>query len=175
MGQELKKEEKWILAGIPVLFLLGTLFHFLYDFSGQNPLVGLVAATNESVWEHGKMVVLPTVLFWAVLYLFKGKEYKIDPNKWFTAALAALITMILTIPLLFYFYTGAFGVELLWVDILILLLANLFGQLVGLHIYRYGKAMPWYLAAGIMICIILLYAYFTNNPPQLPMFMESLG
>jgi hypothetical protein len=33
---------KWILLGIPVVFLLGGLTHFLYDFTGGNLLAGIL-------------------------------------------------------------------------------------------------------------------------------------
>lgn len=51
--------EKWILAGIPALFLIGSVLHFAHQLLGQNPVAGLFFPVNESVWEHCKMVLLP--------------------------------------------------------------------------------------------------------------------
>ncbi len=173
MFNKLKAEEERILLSIPILFILGTLFHFLYDLTGQIPFIALISAVNESIWEHGKMVVLPPILFWVLFYLSEGEKYAIEKNKWFTAALGSVITMIITIPMLYYFYTQAFGVELLWVDISILLLANIFGQLIGLHLYRYAKGIKWYVSVMLLCLIILVFAIFTYNPPHLPIFMDS--
>ena len=53
----LGKAERQILAGVPVLFLAGTLIHFLYGLSGEFFLVGLLAPVNESVWEHLKLAL----------------------------------------------------------------------------------------------------------------------
>ena len=46
---------KWELYGILVLSLLGTVMHFVFDWSGQSAPVGAFAAVNESVWEHLKL------------------------------------------------------------------------------------------------------------------------
>ncbi len=173
MNRKLRTEERWILLSIPLLFIVGSLFHFLYDMSGHNSVVGLFSAVNESVWEHTKMVVLPPVLFWVIFYLCKGKQLSIDKNKWFTAAFAAVLTMIITIPTIFYFYTEAFGVEVLWVDILILLISNIIGQIIGLHIYRYSKGIKWYVAIKFICLIIILYGIFTFYPPHIPIFKDG--
>lgn len=55
----LGKAERQILVGVPVLFLAGTLLHFLYGLSGEFFLVGLLAPVNESVWEHLKLALWP--------------------------------------------------------------------------------------------------------------------
>lgn len=46
-----------------VISVVGTLFHFLYDWSNHNKIVGLFAAVNESTWEHIKIALTPTMEF----------------------------------------------------------------------------------------------------------------
>lgn len=162
--------EKWIVKGIPGLFLIGTFMHFLYDLSGGNVIVGLISAVNESVWEHSKMVLLPVICWWSFYYIIKGKEHNIDKKKWFTSALIALLTALISIPLLYYFYTEAFGVELLAVDISILFLALLFGQLLAFHFYKYSKGINLYIPICIFILLILVFMIFTFYPPHIPFF-----
>ncbi|GLC29614.1 hypothetical protein bsdE14_10240 [Clostridium omnivorum] len=88
-------------------------------------------------------------------------------------ALVALLTALITIPLLFYFYTRAFGVELLVVDILLLFLALLLGQLAGLHFYKYHKGINSLIAISILLIIIFIFILFTFYPPHLPLFRDS--
>jgi hypothetical protein len=166
-------QEKWILLGIPVLFLVGSLFHYLYELSGKHPLVSLIAPVNESVWEHTKMVVLPVILWWSLFYLVKGQSLSISINPWFTGLLVSLIISIILIPALYYFYTEAFGVSLLWVDILILLIALGLGQLLGLHVVRYSAGMDAKEVMAILAGILLFYAVVTLRPPKLPLFRSS--
>ena len=171
--KKLSISEKWTLNVVPILFIFGSLLHFFFAFTGNNKIAGLISAVNESVWEHSKMVLLPIILFWSLYSFFNGKKYSIDINKWFTSALVSLLTALITIPIVFYFYTQAFGVELLWVDIGILLLALIFGQLLGLHFYRYGKGVKWYIPVTIIILIVLIFMIFTFFPPQIPIYSDS--
>ena len=36
--------------------VLGVLLHFTYEWSGDNAVVGLFSAVNESTWEHLKLL-----------------------------------------------------------------------------------------------------------------------
>ena len=82
--RKLIREERWIVKGTPFLFLVGGLWHMLYEFTGKSYLIGLIAAVNESIWEHSKMVLIPAICWWSIFYVIKGKSYGIDRNKWFT-------------------------------------------------------------------------------------------
>lgn len=166
--------KKSIVWSIPILFIMGSLFHFLDKLTGQNRLVGAVSPVNESVWEHCKMVVLPMIVFWVLSYLRLRKGRLIERNRWFTGALAALLASILTIPLLFYFYTSAFGIESIIIDIIILLVAIVWGQMLGYHVYQYGKSMPFKLSIFFIIAILLVFIVFTFKTPQLPIFRDPV-
>ncbi|MGG5461240.1 DUF6512 family protein [Clostridium sp. B9] len=173
--RDLSAPEKWILKGIPILFIIGAIMHSAYDLSKNNLIVGLFCAVNESIWEHLKMVLIPVILWWVIYYYFKCSKYSINKNKWFQSALIALITSLITIPMLYYFYTQAFGVELIVVDIIILLLAIIFGQLLGLHIYRHGKGVNSIIIIMIFVALIAMFMIFTFYPPQIPLFKDSIS
>ena len=171
----LSPPEKWIIKGIPILFLIGSFMHFLYDLCGRSVIVGLISAVNESVWEHSKMVLLPVICWWSFYYIIRGKVNNIDKNKWFTSALIALLTSILAIPMLYYFYTEAFGVEILAVDISILFVALLFGQLLAFHFYKYSKGINSYIPICVFIVLILIFMIFTFYPPHIPFFKDAMA
>lgn len=162
------KLETYTLIGILVLFVVGSLFHFLYSLTGKCFIVGLFVPINESIFEHTKMVVLPIFIWWFIFYLFRKKDLFV--NAWFTSALIAMISAIIAIPMLFYFYSQAFGIESLVIDILILLVSLAIGQILGLHYYRHGKGIEYHFAIFLMIVIIILFAFFTINPPAFPIF-----
>ena len=162
------KPETYTLLGILVLFVVGSLFHFLYSLTGECFIIGLFVPINESIFEHTKMVVLPIFIWWFIFYLFRKKDLFV--NAWFTSALIAMISAIIVIPMLFYFYSQAFGIESLVIDILILLVSLAIGQILGLHYYRHGKGIEYHFAIVLMIVIIILFAFFTINPPAFPIF-----
>ena len=170
---EEKAPEKWILWGIPALFTAGSATHFIYNALGKNPVVGALAPVNESVWEHTKMVYVPTLAWWGAYWLKKRK--KLPARKWFGAALAALVTAIWVIPTGFYLYTGCIGRHFLIADISLLLLANALGQFMGKHIYKHSKkSIPLAISIGAMILIGLLYALLTFFPLRLPLFISGV-
>ena len=50
--------------------LLGSLGHFFYEWSGNNKIIGYFFATNESTWEHLKLLFFPTVIYSVIEYFF---------------------------------------------------------------------------------------------------------
>ena len=162
------------LWSIPILFLVGSFFHFLYALTAYSPIVGAVAAVNESVWEHQKMVVLPVISWWIIAFLARGLHNQIIAQKWFTGLLVSLLVSILAIPSSFYFYSDAFGAHLLIVDVFILLLAVTLGQCLGIHFYRHAKGIPVYASITIILLILLMFVIFTFYTPVLPWFRDSL-
>ena len=42
--------------------ILGTLFHFTYEWSGNNAFVGTFSSVNESTWEHLKLTFFPMLI-----------------------------------------------------------------------------------------------------------------
>ena len=45
--------------------ILGTIGHFLYDWSNNNKIIGFFFATDESIWQHLKLDITP-VLLWII-------------------------------------------------------------------------------------------------------------
>ena len=161
-------KRKDILVGSIFIFLLGSLFHFTYELLGNNFLVSIFSATNESVFEHTKLVLYP-IIIWYLIFYFKNKT-KVNKNGLFSSMIINLIFSILIIPLLFYFYTGAFGIESLLVDLIIFYISSLGGLLVAKKFYQKKKILPWQL---FLIIIILLYGIWTFYPLNLPIFMAK--
>lgn len=169
------KAQKWIIWGIPVLFIVGALFHFLYDFTKEFFLIGLIAPVNESVWEHTKLFVFPIIIWWLAFYFKKHDSFTLNKKKWLAGMLTSLVTTMLMVPVAYYFYTNVFGTSLLWVDILISLIAIGAGQLFGLHVYNHSKGISKGLAFLILFVIIAITIWFTLSPPKLPVFLDSVS
>ena len=63
MNKTIKKLNITIIIGILAVWVSGSLFHFVYDWTGRNTFVGLFFPTNESTWEHMKLAFLPMNLY----------------------------------------------------------------------------------------------------------------
>ena len=44
------------LIAFLVISILGTIGHFLFEWTGENAIVGLFFPVNESTWEHLKLL-----------------------------------------------------------------------------------------------------------------------
>ena len=161
--------------GIVVMFLLAAILHFVYGWSGENKLLGLFFPVNESVWEHLKILILPIILWWTIIYIIDGEKLAIDKRRWITGCLVSLLSSMLFMLSFFYTYTQAFGIESLALDILDTLLSIIFGQLLGIYFYKHSKGIPSWLGKILILLIIVVFAVFTLYPPELPIFFDKAG
>ena len=70
----MKKLYSWQIGGLVFTLLVGSLLHFLYDWT-NSPVVAVFSAVNESTWEHLKLLFFPTFVFSVVESKFLLKHY----------------------------------------------------------------------------------------------------
>ena len=116
-----KKLFYWELAGFLSVSALGTLLHFVYDWSGGSSVAAAFSAVNESTWEHMKLLFFPMFFFSVIQVCAMGRNY---PNFLAVRAVSTLTGLVL-IPILFYTYTGVWGRSVDWINIAIFFLAAL--------------------------------------------------
>ena len=162
---------KWELFGVIFVFLLGALLHFVFEWSGESKVVGLIASVNESVWEHFKQGFWPMCIYAAIEYRFlRGHA-----NNFLTAKAVAVYIIPIITGLVFYGYTAIIGEEILIVDILIFLAATIVGQLTSYKIMTSAK-LPKFLSFVSLFFIIILalvLMFYTLYPPHLPIFLDA--
>ena len=61
--------------GIGIVFsvIVGTLAHFVYEWTGKNSIAAIFFPIDESVWEHVKLLFFPTLLY-GLFLIKKWKE-----------------------------------------------------------------------------------------------------
>lgn len=148
----------------------GTILHFLYAWSGNQPWVGLFSAVNESPWEHLKLFFFPMIIFLAVEWLFVT-----DKNRLLLAKVLETffgLTFILTF---FYTYTGALGIESVIVDIASFYLAVIVGKAISYKVI--STKFDWqgyaWLHATVLVLVAILFFVATFIPPHIPLFKDS--
>lgn len=144
--------------------LAGTALHFLYDL-WPNPLFALLAPVNESVWEHQKLLLYPTLA--AALVLSR----RIASKRALASAFAAAVLLMPLALNATYYLLAAFGAEAVWLDIL-LYYVTMFG---GFRLARrwtetgsLEKYTGW-LLAGVLLYALLL-SIFSFAAPAVPIF-----
>jgi len=163
---------RWELVGIVVISILGSVLHFVFDWSGSLEPVGVIAAVNESVWEHFKIAFWPA-LFYAI---FEYQFFRRFTNNFMIAKATGIYVMPIAIAILFYSYTAVIGQEILIVDILIFVIAIALGQLTSYKILTIRRLPRWSCKVGLVLVIVLAVAFgvFTFYPPHLPLFRDAV-
>lgn len=170
-----KPVRNWILFGIPVAFILGSVMHFVYEWSGNNTLAGIFSPVNESVWEHLKLPFWPLLVWWIVGYFLFKKKSGVSPARWFSCCAVSLWASILFIIVVHYTYTGVFGGESMLVDILAMLAGIALGQLLALRVCKYADIGDSFLIWSLVAIILPAAAFivFTFVPPEIPLFIDT--
>jgi hypothetical protein len=167
------KPKLWIIIGVPIIFLFGSLMHFAYDWSGHSTIVGIFTPVNESIWEHLKLSVYPTFLWWIIGFFILNN---VPLYRWFCCCVSSVITSPIVITSFYYTYTGALGIHSLFLDIFSLFLGLLLAQCLALHLYNRASLnkFDFYISILTSILIILTFTLFTFSPPKLPIFMDPI-
>ncbi len=164
---------KWELVGIAVISVLGSVLHFVFDWSGGWEPVGVIAAVNESVWEHFKIAFWPA-LFYAI---FEYPFLRRSASNFMMAKAIGIYVMPVAIAVIFYSYTAVVGEEILVVDILIFFVAVALGQLASYRVLTMRRWPVWTGRLGLAMVIALAAAFgvFTFYPPHLPIFKDAVS
>jgi hypothetical protein len=131
----MNKVRRWEIIGILVIIGFGTTLHFWFEWTDYWRPMALIAAVNESTWEHFKMAFWPSLFFALIEYPFLKKE----TSNYALAKLAGLLTMPIITMILFYGYTALTGTHMLWADVIVFILSVIGGQMVSLLILTRTK------------------------------------
>lgn len=161
----------WELAGVVPIVLTGSALHFAFEWSGGWRPLALIAAVNESVWEHMKLAFWPALAWAALTMWFRRRSC---PDYWFAKALGLLVVPVV-ISILYYGYKTILGHNVLALDIGIFVVAILLGQLSTALILRHPRERSSTRSIGriLMALQIAAYSLFTYFPPPLPLFEET--
>jgi len=161
----------WEITGAFIISILGTLFHYVFAFFDEWPPVALIAAVNESVWEHLKLAFWPALIYAFIESSFLHKHTK---NFW-TAKTFGIFSMPIIITSFFYGYTSFIGRNILWVDISLFVFAVFSGQMIsyGLLLRRSFAAGTKILAVILLVLMIAAFSLFTFLPPHHPLFRDA--
>ena len=163
---------KWELVGIVFIVVIGGALHFAFELSGGWRPLALIAAVNESVWEHLKLGFWPALIYFLIEYRFINKY---SGNLLFAKAIGILLIPV-AITVLFYAYT-AIVEDMLAIDLTIFVVAVITGQLTSYKLLTANPLPLWLNRIGISLLILLTIAFCTLSyfAPQLPIFKDPVS
>jgi hypothetical protein len=139
----------WIFSAV-FISLLGSLFHFTYEWSNRSNATAWFSAVDESLWEHCKLLLWPWLIVTFSFWMAYGSSTT-------SPLLIGLTIAWMFIPLAFAAYTlGDTQNAVLAVDISLFILSIL----LGLYVARvlYNKHHVSHPIGGIFIGVTLITA-----------------
>ncbi len=161
----------WMILPLGVL---GSLLHFLFDWTRHNRIAAVFGAVNESYWEHIKIAVWPVALLQLVLFAAGGWRYA----SFVPAATVALYSLPVSMIGLVFLYKRFTRRNLLWLDIAVFFVIIAIAQTLFVLTLQ-QLAATWVtiaLASAFLAGLVVAFLRFTLHPPEEPdMFVDPIA
>lgn len=162
----------WQLFGFAVTSFLGTVLHFLYEWSDKALWIAPFSGVNESTWEHMKLLFWPMLLFAIFQYPF----FRERSDFWNIKLLGITVGLVL-IPIIFYTYNGAIGKSPDWVNIAIFFVSAMASYLCEARLFKSkGPATRNPRSAIALLSLLaVLFILFTFRTPKIGIFRDPIS
>jgi hypothetical protein len=163
---------RWQITGFLFTSILGTLLHFLFDFSGQSMAAALFSAVNESIWEHLKLLFYPMLVF----ALLEHRWLKDPAPVFWCVKLKGILLGLMLIPVIYYTYTGILGIRVDWVNIAIFFLAAALSFFLETKLFQeeWNCRLNQKTVFFFLWLIGVIFTIFTFRTPQIPFFRDPV-
>lgn len=161
------------LWAIVPLVGIGSILHFVYDWSGHHRLAAVFSAVNESYWEHVKIAVWPVAFIQLALFAFGGWMHPAFVPAATVSLYSVPITMIGTV----FIYKNITKRNVLWLDIAAFAIAIAVAQVIFVLLLQQLSPDPTTVALSAIYLTGLIVAFlvFTLRPPSEPdIFVDPL-
>lgn len=152
-------------------FVLGTILHFTYDLSGQNPIVGLFSAVNESTWEHLKLLYFPMLITIIIGYFYFDKKV----SNFICSKTIGIITALLFTVVFFYTYTGILGTNIAIIDISSFFIATILGEFLAYILIVNNFKCNNKIAVAVLVILFICFMLFTFITPKIGLFKDPIS
>jgi len=166
----------WELGCVLWICFAGSSLHFAFELSDYWTPLAMIAAVNESIWEHLKIYFWPGLLYTLVQYTYTRN---IANNYWLGKVVALAVTPVV-ITLSYHAYMAWVVSSGATTSVGAILLIMFFGVLAGqMCSYRILVSAPYqfsahrYVTAGY-VSLVFMFSTFTFFPPQLFLFENYL-
>ena len=161
----------WQLVGFAITSFLGTILHFLYEWSGGAVWVAPVSGVNESTWEHMKLLFWPMLFYAAIQWLIWR-----DRSDFACVKLRGILLGLSLSPLLFYTYNGIIGKSPDFVNIAIFFIAAAAAYIYEARLFNQSelRCKRPRLAVAALVILAVAFIVFTFRTPELAIFCDPV-
>lgn len=159
------------LIGIPVIFLLGSIFHFIYKYGGQKKWMAIISPVNESIWEHLKIAFYPGLLYLIIHYLIAKPEI----SKFFTTEHIGINIMMVVILFSASLYPKLLKRFVLAIDLFIFFVAISLSQFISYYLYENTNInIPLWIILLIIIGQTVMFGMLSYKPMRIEVFKDPV-
>ena len=156
-----------------ISIILGTLLHFLYEWTGENIIIASFSAVNESVWEHLKLVFFPMLMAGIIEYFFVNKI----ANNYIEAKCIGIFSAICFVVVTFFTYTGIVGTNFFILDILIFIISIIIGEYIAYKLMKRkneSNQKTRLLSIIILVFLLICFVVCTYLTPRVNLFRDPV-
>ena len=166
----MKKIVRFQIISFIVVCIVGTLLHFKFEWSGNNHIVAAFSSTNESTWEHLKLVFYPMLIMTIIGYFYLGKDVK----NYLCAKTLGIIYAISFIVIFFYTYTGIIGKNFAFLDIGSFVAVFIGEYIAFKNMLSFDDECNKSISVITLIILLLCFVLFTYFPPKINLFKDPV-
>lgn len=156
------KNFKYILISSIIIYVLTFIAHFMFDIF-QNDIIAVFFNTNESIFQHMKMIFTCFFIFYFILFIVRRK---FDFENVFLTCLIASVSCIAFFLVIYIPVYFRFGESMIFTFIL-LFVSILFGQYMSASFLTKKDYKQLDILSVILISIIFIIAgYLTYHPME---------
>lgn len=153
----------WMILPLGVI---GSVLHFLFDWTRHNRIIAVIAAVNESYWEHIKIAIWPVFVLQVVLFSVGGFNYL----SFIPAATIALYSIPISMVGLIFLYKAISRRNILWLDISLFFVVIAIAQVLFVLVLQQllANALMVLLSVLFLCGLVAAFVRFTFKPPREP-------
>ena len=158
-----KKILKYEIFSTILIFILGVLFHFIYEWTNNNIFVGIISPVNESIWEHLKLIYIPMVISIILNQIFikdKKENYICAKTKGIFVGMAFIV-------IFYYTYSGIIGKNIDMLNILSFFIATIIAEYYSYKNILKNISCNKILSILLLVMIFLLFVIFNFKTPKI--------
>ena len=166
----MKRFLKFLLVYL-IVVVLGTLWHFAYDWLGESKYIAFLFLTNESLFEHLKLFFYPVMIVSVIQVLFIEENIGLFLMSRLYGALFSLITCVA------FFYIYKYSVvkfeDIVFITSYFIIVFLV--MFISFNIYNYAKFLPKYLywiAYVLALATVIMFIYYSYSPLDNEIFIE---
>lgn len=163
----MKSLKHYTIIGALFVLITGTFSHFIYEWTGENFFVGLFTPTNESTWEHMKLIFFPMLIYSFIMNIKFKENFKCVTS---SLAFGNLLGTFL-IPIIFYTYSGILGHNIFILDIMTFVVCVLIAFFAAYKLTLSCVMQKYtYMLCILEVLTMLCFFIFTYCTPAIGLF-----